>query len=101
MALILQEVGFLFCLNTVKNMQQTDLKPICIYIFFLILFLPALEAGYWNFWVFLAHSLFGSCSFDKCCVVAQPKAVGFGDFFFSLYLYFCGRLCDLSCKTKC
>lgn len=33
MALILQEVGFLFCLNTVKNMQPTDLKPICIFFF--------------------------------------------------------------------
>lgn len=69
-----------------KNMQQTDLKPMCLFFFFKFYFCLLWKLGIGICFGFLAHSLFGSCSFDKCCVVAQPKAVGFGDFVLYVFI---------------
>lgn len=70
-------------------MQQIALKPICLLFFKKFYFCLFWKLGIGIFFLsfFLAHSLFESCNFHKCCKVAQPKAVGFGDFF-SLYLNF-------------
>lgn len=68
-------------------MQQIDLKSLYVYYFFKNSIFACsgswvLELLFLSFsFFFLAHSLFESCNFHKCCRVGQPKAVGFGDFF--------------------
>lgn len=63
-------------------MQQTDLKPIYISYFYSVFTC----SGSWILEFFLVHSFTESCNFEKCCMVAQPKAVEFGGFVLYIFI---------------
>lgn len=69
-----------------KKICNKQTLSLYVYFFFKFSFCLLWKLGIGIFFGFLAHSLFGSCSFDKCCVVAQPKAVGFGDFVLYIFI---------------
>lgn len=78
-------------------MQQTDLKPIYISYFYSVFTCSGswiLEYFFWSILLLRAAILRNAAWWHS------PKQWSLGVLFFiSLYLYFCARICDLSCKT--